>query len=214
MILHLPHPAVFGLTGGIASGKSVVAAVFASLGAKVIDADLIAHDLLRPPSRAYSAVVREFGEETLTASGEIDRKALGRLVFADAEKRLLLNGILHPQIIARQEEMAREAHQQDPRSVIVIEAALIYEAGVSGRFSKIVVTWCEPGQQIERLMAKTGLPRDQAEARVAAQMPPDEKRRLADYVIDCSQDIELSRRQAAEVYAKLVHFAEDAQQPQ
>lgn len=203
---------IFGLTGGIASGKSVVAGVFLMLGAKVIDADLIAHDLLRPPSRAYSAVVREFGKETLTVSGEIDRKALGRLVFADAEKRLLLNGILHPRIIARQEEMAREAHLQDPRAVIVVEAALIYEAGVSGKFSKVVVTWCEPGQQIERLMAKTGLPRDQSEARVAAQMPADKKRLLADYVIDCSGNVEDTRRQAAEVYAKLAQIAADTRQ--
>ncbi|HEV2416192.1 MAG TPA: dephospho-CoA kinase [Terriglobia bacterium] len=204
MILTFP---CFGLTGGIASGKSVAAAVFSALGAKVVDADLIAHDLLRPPSSAYSAVVREFGEETLTASGEIDRKALGRLVFADAEKRLLLNGILHPHILALQEEMVREAHDQDAHAVIVVEAALIYEAGVSERFSKIVVAWCHPDQQIERLMAKTGLPRDQAEARVAAQMPTDEKRQLADYVIDCSRDIEDARRQAAEVYAQLAQLA-------
>lgn len=196
----------FGLTGGIASGKSVAAAVFSSLGARIIDADLIAHDLLRPPNRAYNAVVREFGKETLTTSGEIDRQALGRLVFADAEKRLLLNGILHPHIIARQEELAREAHDQDARAVIIVEAALIYEAGVNERFTKIVATWCEPGQQIERLMAKTGLPREEAAARVAAQMPAAEKRRRADFVIDCSRSLEETEHQARQVYAQLTQF--------
>lgn len=201
---------VFGLTGGIASGKSVIAAVFSRLGARVIDADLIAHDLLRPPSQAYRAVVHEFGEGILFPSGDVDRAALGRVIFADAEKRLLLNGILHPQIITRQEELANEARLEDPRAVVVVEAALIYEAGVSKRFSQIVVAWCAPEQQIERLMAKSGLPRAQAEARIAAQMPTDEKRRSADYVIDCSGELKETERQAAEVYAKLAQIAHDA----
>lgn len=198
---------VFGLTGGIASGKSVAAAVFSRLGARVIDADLIAHDLLRPPSQAFHAVVREFGEGVLSASGDVDRKALGRLIFADAEKRLLLNGILHPRIIARQEELAREARREDSRAVIIVEAALIYEAGVSERFSKIIVAWCSPEQQIERLAAKSGLPLNQAAARVTAQISANEKRRRADYVIDCSGELKETQRQAAEVYAKLSQIA-------
>ncbi|MGH9401199.1 MAG: dephospho-CoA kinase [Terriglobia bacterium] len=202
---------LFGLTGGIASGKSTVAATFAALGAKIIDADRIGHEVLRQPGPAFDEVVRQFGEGVLDTSGEIDRKLLGRIVFADPAKRLALNAIVHPRIIARQEELAQQARREDPTAVIVVEAALIYEAGIEGRFNGIIVAWCEPDQQIERLKAKAGLSREEAAARVAAQMPAEEKRRRAGFVIDCSRSIDEARRQTGQVYLQLKQLAGEAQ---
>lgn len=198
----------FGLTGGISSGKSTVAATFAVLGAKIIDADRIGHEILREPGDAFEEVVREFGEGILNGAGVIDRKILGSIVFADPTKRQVLNAILHPRIIAKQEALVREYHDGDSAAVIVVEAALIYEAGVDGRFRKIIVTWCEPDQQIERLMTQSGLAREEAAARVAAQMPAAEKRRRADFVIDCSRSLEETERQTRQVYAQLAQLAD------
>ncbi|MGH9344502.1 MAG: dephospho-CoA kinase [Terriglobia bacterium] len=196
----------FGLTGGIASGKSTVAASFAAMGAKIIEADRIGHEILREPGAAFDEVVREFGEGVLNSDGEIDRKLLGPIVFADPKKRQALNAILHPRIIARQEALTQEYHEEDPAAVIIVEAALIYEARVEGRFSGIIVAWCELDQQIERLITKSGLSRKDATARVAAQMQAEEKRRKADFVIDCSHSLEKTERQARQVYSQLVRL--------
>lgn len=193
----------FGLTGGVASGKSTVARLFEALGARIIDADRIGHDLLRPSSAPYEEVVRRFGSEVVKAAGEIDRRRLGAKVFADAEARRDLNAILHPRIIERVEALAAEYHAADVRAVILVDAALIYEAGIGGRFRKMIVAWCRPEQQVERLMAKAGLSRTEAERRIAAQMPAEEKRRRADYVIDTSGSLEETREQVRWVYAEL-----------
>ncbi|MFB3922157.1 MAG: dephospho-CoA kinase [Terriglobia bacterium] len=193
----------YGLTGGIACGKSTVAAMFAELGAKVIEADRLAHELIRPPQPAYHEIVREFGFEVLDPQGEIDRKRLGAIVFADAEKLRRLNSIVHPRVIERVEQLAAAHHLADPQAVVLVEAALHYEAGIADRFAKIIVAWCRPEQQLERLIAKTGLLRDEAERRIAAQMPAEEKRRRADYVIDCSGTLEETRQQVAELYRQL-----------
>lgn len=193
----------FGLTGSIASGKSTVAAMFSELGAKVIEADRLGHELIRSPRPAYDDIVRHFGFEILDADGEIDRKRLGAIVFADPEKLRLLNSIVHPRVIERVEQLATAYLLQDSHAVVVVEAALHYEAGIADRFAKMLVAWCRPEQQLERLIAKTGLPREEAERRIAAQMPGEEKRRRADYVIDCSGDLEVTRRQVADLYPQL-----------
>ncbi len=198
----------FGLTGGVASGKSAAARMFQDLGAKIIDADRIGHELLRARLPAYQEVVQRFGTRILDASGEIDRRRLGALVFADPEKLRELNAILHPRIIARVEELADSFHIGNPRAVILVDAALIYEAGIGGRFAKMIVAWCRPEQQIERLMAKADISRPEAEQRVAAQMPPEEKRRRADYVIDSSGTLENTRAQVEAIYAELKRLTE------
>ena len=193
----------FGLTGGVASGKSTVARMFEELGAKVIDADRIGHELLgftRPP---YNEILRRFGKEVLDASGEIDRRRLGAIVFSDAAKLRDLNAILHPRIIERVEAEAQRYRAQDPRAVILVDAALIFEAGIGSRFTKLLVAWCPPEMQIERLMAKAGLSRKKAEQRVASQIPSDEKRRRADYVIDCSGSLEDTRKQVERLILEL-----------
>jgi dephospho-CoA kinase len=193
----------FGLTGGVASGKSTVAQMFAELGAKVLDADRLGHELIRTPQPAYHEIVSRFGFEILDPQGEIDRQRLGALVFADAEKLGALNAILHPQIMQRCDQLAEGFYLQDSHAVVLVDAALIYEANLADRFAKIVVTWCRPEQQLERLMARTGLPRAEAERRIAAQMPVEEKRRRADYVIDCSGELEQTRKQVVDLYPQL-----------
>lgn len=197
----------FGLTGGIACGKSTVARMFEALGAKIIDADQIGHELLYRPLPAYEEIVRRFGKKILDASGEIDRKRLGATVFGDDAKLRELNAILHPRIIERVEELARRYQAENPRAVIIVDAALIFEAGIGGHFSKTIVAWCRPEQQIDRLMTKVELSREEAEKRIAAQMPADEKRRRAEYVIDCSGDLKSTRAQVEALFPKLKELA-------
>ena len=199
----------FGLTGGVASGKSTVARMFAELGAKIIDADRLGHELIRAPRPAYHEIVSRFGFEILDLEGEIDRKRLGAVVFADAEKLRALNAILHPRIMERCDQLAEGFHLQDSHAVVLVDAALIYEANLADRFAKIVVTWCRPEQQLERLMARTGLASAEAERRITAQMPAEEKRRRADFVIDCSGELESTRAQVREVLSRLKQLAPD-----
>jgi dephospho-CoA kinase len=197
-----------GLTGGIGCGKSTVARFLEALGAKVIDADGVSRELLQPPNPVHYKVVTHFGQEILKPGGEIDRERLGSIVFADAQKLSELTSIVHPSLIARIEELAEELRSRHPRVVIVVDAALIYEAGVADRFAKIVVAWCRPEQQIERLIAKSGLSRQDALRRMASQLPAEEKRRRADYVIDCSGSLEETRAQVEALYPEIKRLAE------
>lgn len=193
----------FGLTGGIACGKSTVAGFFRDLGAHIIDADRIGHEIIAPGGAAYGELLEHFGREIVGTGGEIDRGKLGARVFRDPQQLRALNSILHPQIIARIWELAAGQHAREPRSVVIIDAPLIFEAGMETTLSKVVVVWCRPEQQLERLLAKTTLPRDQAERRIASQMPLEEKLRRADYAIDCSGTLEQSRTQAQAIFAEL-----------
>jgi dephospho-CoA kinase len=197
----------FGLTGGVACGKSTVARMFEDLGAKIIDADRLAHELSRAPLPAYKEIVSRFGSEILDSYGEIDRRRLGSVVFADGEKLRQLSAILHPRIIERSEELAISFHILAPHAVVLVDAALIYEAGIEKRFTKILAACCRPEQQLERLMAKAHVTREEAERRIAAQMPTEEKRRRADYVIDCSGSLESTRQQVENLFAQLKTLA-------
>ena len=194
----------FGLTGGIASGKSTVARFLEALGAKVIDADRVGHELLQSSNPIHHKVVSHFGQEILEPGGEIDRGRLGSIVFTDPQKLSDLNSILHPSLIARVGELTEELRSRHPRAVILVDAALIYEAGIADCFAKILVAWCRPEQQIERLMAKTGLSREDALRRRASQ----EKRRRADYVIDCSGSLEETQAQVEALYPEIKRLAE------
>ena len=198
----------FGLTGGIASGKSTAGRFFAGLGAKVIDADQLGHEFLLPPLPAYQETVARFGREILAPSGEVDRKRLGAMVFSDPEKLRALNAILHPRIVERSEELAGQYLKENPQAIVLVEAALIYEVGLAERFAKVVVAWCRPEQQVERLITKGGASREEAEQRLAAQMPLEEKRRRAHYVLDCSGSKENTRRQVEALFPQLKKIAE------
>jgi dephospho-CoA kinase len=198
----------FGLTGGIASGKTTVAGMLRDFGAYIIDADKIGHEMLRSTSPAFPELVAAFGRGILDSAGRIDRGKLGPLVFADPAKLQQLNRIVHPRIIERIGRQAAEHHEQNPEAVVVVDAALIFETGIPGRFLKMIVAWCQPEQQVERLIAKAGLSREEAEKRIASQMPAEEKRRRADFEIDCSGSLEETRRQVKELYPVLQQLAQ------
>jgi len=199
----VPQLPVFGLTGGIACGKSAAARHFRALGAHTIDADELGHALMAPGQPAYGAVVGRFGEEVVGSTGAIDRTKLGAKVFAAGEELAALNAILHPRIMARVEEEARAVLARQPCAVVILDAALIFEAGIARALRKVIVVWCRPEQQLERLMAKSGLSRPEAEQRIRAQMPFEEKRRRADYLIDSSGPIEQTHVQVEAIYRAL-----------
>jgi dephospho-CoA kinase len=196
-----------GLTGSIAVGKSYVASVFAELGAHVLDADHTAREVVLPGSQGLEAVVKTFGEEILNADGTLNRQQLGALVFADEEKRQQLNHLLHPFIIARQDEILREWEREDPDGIGIVDAALMIESGGYKRFDKLIVVHCRPEVQLERLMLRNNLTREEALARIDSQMPQEEKQKFADYLIDTSDGYELARARTLEVYNQLRQLA-------
>lgn len=195
-----------GLTGGIATGKSTVAAMLRERDIPVLEADPIAHELLEVGQPAYDEVVREFGSAVLGPGGKVDRAKLGAIVFADATKRQRLNQILHPRILEVVRRWFESLDRPGGPEAAVVSAALIYEAGSKTQLDRVIVCWCRPEQQVARLKER-GLTGQQIEQRIAAQMPIDEKRRLADDVIDCSGTIEATERQADQVVAKLKQLA-------
>lgn len=199
-----------GLTGGIATGKSYVVGVLQELGCEISDADTLAHQAIEPGKPAYQDIVNEFGRGVLNEDDTINRAALGGLVFADAAKRERLNAIVHPRVYEAQAEWLAAIAARNPQAIAVFDAALIIETGSYKRFDKVVVVWCEPELQLERLMTRNKLPREQAEARIAAQMPSAEKLKFADFAINTSRGFEDTRRQTEVLYAQLKALAENA----
>jgi dephospho-CoA kinase len=192
-----------GLTGSIAVGKSFVSDVLAELGCRVLDADETAREVVAPGSPALLEVIAKFGDGVIKSDGTLDRVALGALVFADAGKRSILNSILHPYIIAQQDERLREWEALDPDGIAIVDAALMIESGGYKRFDKLIVVHCRTDVQLERLMSRDNLNLAEAERRIAAQMPQEEKKKFADYLIDTSDGFEAARRGAVDVYGKL-----------
>jgi dephospho-CoA kinase len=191
-----------GLTGGIACGKSTVAAMMRQLGCVVLEADPLAHRLIEPGQPAYDEIIREFGEQVRAADGHMDRKKLAAIVFAEPAKLERLNRIVHPRVVeALDLDLANLARSQ-PGAVVVVEAALLIEASYHERLDRLVVVWCEPEQQVERLVTR-GMTREQAGQRIAAQMQLDQKRRMADDEIDCSGSLEETWRQVESLVARL-----------
>ena len=178
-----------GLTGSIAVGKSYVCKLLAADGFEVLDADQTARDVVKKGAKGLEKVVEAFGEEVLTSGGELDRKALGKIVFADDEKRQLLNSILHPLIISAQDVWMRQLKKEKPDSIGVVEAALMIESGSYKRFDEIVVVWCDQDVQISRLMKRDGISRRDAVQKISAQMSQDEKKNYASVLIDTSGEL-------------------------
>ncbi len=191
-----------GITGGIASGKSAVAGMLREMGFHVLDADALGHTLMEPGTQAYDEIVREFGAGVTGADGRIDRGKLGAMVFADRGKLERLNGILHPRV---EEEIVRrfgEWERSGVRDAAFVEAALLVEAGYQKNLDGLVVAWCRPEQQMERLL-KRGLSEEEARRRIASQMPTQEKLKFATEKMDCSGSMEETRRQVEELAKKL-----------
>lgn len=196
-----------GLTGGIATGKSYVLSVLRELGCEVLDADVVAHQAIEPDKPAYQDILAEFGESVLNADGTINRPALGAIVFGDETKRQRLNAIVHPRVFETQNAWFTEIAARNPQAIAVVDAALMVETGSYKRFDKVVVVYCTPQLQLERLMARNQIPQAQAEARIAAQLPSAEKLKVADYALDTSLGFENTRRQTEALYARLAQDA-------
>ncbi len=199
-----------GLTGGIASGKSVVGEMFAALGAHVIQADEIAHELMQPGELVYQAVVRHFGAGILSPDGSVNRSRLAEIAFGSDNKPSHvpeLNQIVHPVVIRRQEEWMEQVGQRDPDAIAMVEAALILEAGIARRFDRLVVVTCRPEQRVQRWTERFKVDEETAlrevTRRIAAQLPDQEKIKAADYVIDNSGSLDQTHEQVKEIYRKL-----------
>jgi dephospho-CoA kinase len=191
-----------GLTGGIASGKSVVAAILRELGFPVLDADSISHGLMEPGQSAHDEILQSFGADLADSAGRINRHKLAAIVFADPAKLAKLNSILHPrvdQIIFNQLEDLKKGGDH---STAFVEAALLIEAGMAAKLDGLVVAWCRPEQQLERLRAR-GMSEAEARRRIAAQLPLEEKLKRATYTINCSGTLEETRAQVLALAAKL-----------
>ena len=192
-----------GLTGSIAVGKSFVLTILSELGCHVLDADKTAREVVSPGMPGLKEVSKAFGEGILKPDGTLDRAKLGTIVFADESKRLQLNSILHPFIISAQDEQLREFEQGDQNGIAVVDAALMIESGSYRRFDKVIVVHCRPEVQLERLIARDGISSAEAEKRIAAQMPQEEKKKYADFLIDTSKGFEATRDRTKEVFAAL-----------
>jgi dephospho-CoA kinase len=192
-----------GLTGGIASGKSTVSEMLKGKGCTVIDADRVAHDLIRKGNPGYAPVVEAFGPQMLDSAGEIDRKKLGAVVFEDPLLLETLNRILHPEVIRQIVTAWDTIHAEQPRAKLLVDASLMIESGFYKCFQYLVVVTCALQQQIDRLMARQGLSEQQARQRISIQIPLEEKVRLANYVIDNSGSLDSTKAQVDNLFDEL-----------
>jgi len=201
-----------GLTGGIASGKSVVGEMFVALGAHLIQADAIAHEFMQPGETVYQEVLRHFGGGILNPDGSVNRARLAEAAFGTpggnkASRIQELNLIVHPAVIRRQEEWMEEVGRRDRRAIAIVEAALILEAGSAKQFDRLVVVTCRPEQRIQRWAARVGVDEETARRevgrRMAAQFPDEEKIKAADYVIDNSGSLDETQKRVNVVYGEL-----------
>jgi len=192
-----------GLTGGLASGKSFVGEALTSLGCLVVQADELGHEVLCPGGEAHDAVIREFGPAIVGEGGEIDRRRLAEVVFNQPEKLARLNALVHPPVVRREEELAAEFAQREPGGIFVVEAAILVETGSYKRFDRLILVACTEEQQVERAMRREGAVEAVVRARLSRQMPIQEKRKFADFVIDTSGTKESTLRQTGVVYEAL-----------
>ena len=195
-------PVILGLTGGIASGKSTVTALLTALGAHVIDADVIAREVVEPGQPALAEIVAAFGPSALDAQGRLDRAAIGQRVFQDPSSRATLNAIVHPRVAQAMIQRAQRAGQAG-FAWVIYDAALIVENGLHGALDSLIVVGLKPQAQLARLMARDGLDAAQAQARLDAQLPLQDKIAVADYVVDNSGDQEELARKCVALYAML-----------
>ena len=225
-----------GLTGGIASGKSVVGEMFVKLGAHLIQADAIAHWLMEPGRPVYEEVVRSFGRAVLNADRTINRAKLAEVAFgaggeggkadsgssgpsgAGPQPRVKeLNAIVHPAVIAHENEWMEDIKARDPNAIAIVEAALILEAGTADRFDYLIVVTCRQEQRIARLAKRLGIPEEAARVevirRMAAQIPDEEKVKAADFVVDNSGSVEATERQVREIFSVLRPGGEEERNP-
>lgn len=203
---------IVGLTGGIVSGKTTVAKIFKRLGAKIIDLDEIAREIVNPQQKAWKKIVQNFGVEILKDNQEINRKKLAKIVFSNQEKLNLLNQITHPVIIEVMKKQLNQISNQASEDVIcIIDAPLLFEAHIENMMDKIIVVYINEKEQMSRLLKREGLSKDDAIKRIRAQIPIEEKVHLADYVIDNSFSIEQTKEQAFQLWVELNNLLHNMQ---
>lgn len=196
-----------GLTGGIATGKSTVSRLFVECGARLIDADVLAREVVAPGRPALQQIVESFGREVLRPDGTLDRDRLGKAVFGDPAQLEKLNAIAHPYVAVAQEQRSREIAGKEPHAVIVYDAALLIEAGAHKRMDKIIVVTADEQTQLARLKARDHLSAEEAGRRIATQMPLAEKAKVADYVIDGTLPMEQLRAEVRRIHDDLKRLA-------
>ncbi|HTA21990.1 MAG TPA: dephospho-CoA kinase [Terriglobales bacterium] len=204
-----------GLTGGIAAGKSVVGEMLVALGAHLIQADTVSHQLMLPGEAVYQEVVRAFGSGILNPDNTVNRASLAEAAFGGGNKpsRIQeLNKIVHPAVVKKQDEWMESISHRDPKAIAIVEAALILEAGAANHFDRLLVVTCRPDQRVERLAARTNVNLETARLevarRMAAQFPDEEKIKAADYVIDNSGSLDETKAKVNALYPKLRTEAE------
>lgn len=190
-----------GLTGGVAAGKSTVSAILEELGAVVVDADRLAREVVAPGTEGLAEVEKAFGPEVLTPEGELDRPAMGRIVFGDPARRLVLEGIIHPRVRARGAELEAAA---GPDAVVVHDIPLLVETGQADAFDAVVVVEVPAELQVERMIGLRGMSEEDARARMAAQATAEQRRAAATYVIDNTGTREDLRHRVTEVFEELL----------
>jgi len=204
---------IFGITGGIATGKSTVSAMLRKRGAVIVDADLLAREVVKPGSEGLEAIRRKFGDAYLHPDGTLNREKLAALVFSDEKAREQLNAITHPLIRQKMDEQVRSALQADPLAVVVMDVPLLIESMVKEnlrRVDKVILVYVPEPVQIKRLMRRNGLSREEAESRIRSQMPIEEKRAYADFLIDNSGTLAETEEQVERLMDKLRKLVRDA----
>ncbi|MGI6344474.1 MAG: dephospho-CoA kinase [Bacillota bacterium] len=192
-----------GLTGGIASGKSTVSAMLQELGAFVVDSDQLAREVVLPGQPAYRQIVHEFGSDILQPDGEIDRRRLGQLIFADAERRRRLNEITHPAVIRRIEEIVNTLEESGHQQPVILDIPLLIEANLQHLVDQVWLVTVRPDTQLKRLMERNGYGESEAQRRIAAQMPLEEKAQYADRIIDNEDSLAETRAQVERLWAEV-----------
>jgi dephospho-CoA kinase len=194
---------IAGLTGSIATGKSTVSAILKDLGAFIVDADLAAREVVLPGMPAWEEIVRIFGRDILQETGEIHRERLGDLVFNDAKMRAMLEAVVHPEVMRVMDEQISTIRAGSSDAVVILDVPLLIETGMHRGVSEVIVVYCPEDQQMRRLMVRDGIGREEALARIRAQLSIEEKRRHASLIIDNSTTVENTRRQVQDVFATL-----------
>ncbi len=202
-----------GFTGGIACGKTTVAAMLVEKGARLIDFDVLAHEVEMPDRTAWRGIVSAFGEGILRADRTIDRLKLGEVVFADREKLRQLNGIVHPAVFTAWLERLDEIAREDPHAVVLSDVPLLFEVGMKGAFDLVALVYISPEEQVERLMKRNGFSEEEARARLAAQMSIDDKVGQADIVINNQGTVEQTRMTIDAVWADLLRREREKSDP-
>ena len=192
-----------GLTGGIASGKNSVAALFEELGARIIDADLLSRELVEKGMPAWQSIVDSFGPAVIKADGSLDRKALGEIVFADDEKRELLNSILHPKIVEEERRRICLIEKDAPHSIIVVNAALLIESGNHKSMDAVIVVSADEDIVLKRLALRDGLSTDESLLRIKAQASISEKLKYADFVVENNGTMEELKEKVVKLYGEM-----------